>query len=108
MAGRARTTAEDEILAMRSDWQPVDRHFIAELATILEEMHAEELHLRAEGTIVNGRVNPRFNLVEELVRRAWKLTKYLGVDPSAVNGRDPSLVRGIRQAEREARIALGR
>lgn len=101
----------DEILLRRSrdEWQPVDLRFAWELADVIVRLHDEEARLSGEGLILDSergpRLNPRAPIVQRLSRRAMWLGVYLRIHPGS-DYRDPSLVRGQREAEREARTAV--
>lgn len=101
----------DEILLRRGrdEWQPVDLRFAWELAGVIVRLKEEESKLSQEGYVLEtdkgAKTNPRFTAVRLMSMRAIALARYLRIHPGS-DYRDPSLVRGMRQAEQEARTAI--
>ncbi len=69
--------------------------------------HDEERQLDREGSIIEGKTNPRAAIVQQLSRRAIWLSVYLRVHPAS-EGRDPGITRSGRSAEREVRDTVGK
>ncbi len=98
----------DEILLRRArdEWQPVDLRFAAELARVIVELRREDRRLSREGFVVESdrgpKQNPRAIVTKALSGRALALARYLRIHPGS-DYRDPSLVRGMRGEEQEAR-----
>jgi hypothetical protein len=93
----------------RDEWHPVDLRFAWQLTNLLIRLKEQETLLEKEELLVNtekGCVpNPRLAIVERLTRQTVTLSRYLRIHPAS-DGRDPTMVRGGREAEQKARAAL--
>ena len=98
-----------EIVARRArgEWREVDLHFAFALAGVLAQLHDEQQRLSGEGSVIDGKANPRCAIVGDLERRAVSLSKFLRIHPGSDYRSTPSTVRGKREAEKAARAAIG-
>lgn len=104
-------TVWDEILMRRSrdEWQPIDLRYAWDLSEVICRLKEEKNRLRKEGFIIIGergsKPNPRAQVVRLLSAQAIALARYLRIHPGS-DYRDPSLVRGSRQADLDARATI--
>jgi hypothetical protein len=107
---RERLAVWREVIERRSrdEWAAIDLRFCVELVDVIHTRHEESQRLEAEGSVIDGKINPRFLAVTQLSNRALRLATYLRVHPSSETNRNPSLVRAGRSAERAARDTIGR
>jgi hypothetical protein len=97
----------DEVLSRRArdEWRPIDMRFAWELSDVIARLHEEEGRLRKEGMLVDGKINPREMIVRALSKRAREIATHLRVHPASDHP-EPQRIRGVREAEQEARTAM--
>ena len=105
-ADRRPTWTEITQRRARDEWHAIDLRFAWHLCDVLAQLYDEEQRLTAEGTVIDGKINPRFLAVTQLSNRALRLATYLRIHPSSDRPYNADVVRQGRKAEREARKAL--
>lgn len=73
-------------VACRSDWSEAEFSMVAFLARCKADIQRLQGELDVEGLLVNGRANPKFSIVETLMRRAVALTRQLQIHARATRG----------------------
>ena len=86
-------------VACRNDWSDAELSMVAALARCKADAERLQRELDGEGLLVNGRANPKFALVETLMKRAVALTRQLQIHARATRGE-------ARQAARQT-VASG-
>lgn len=86
----------------RETWTDVDLMHAANLARTMADMEAMQRHLDQFGLVSGDDVNPAFNVLEKLTRRAMGLSRMLHVHALATVGRSGDAA-GLAAMERKAR-----
>ncbi|MCU0938498.1 MAG: TerS protein [Burkholderiaceae bacterium] len=89
----------------RHEWQHESDLVVAgQLARTMADIEVESQELQAEGTVVDGRRNPRADVVDTLTRRQLAMLRTLRMGGAAVG--DPRDESGRRRLEQQARVIL--
>ena len=89
----------------KDEWSDVDLTVAGNLCDCMADMRREGDSLAAEGYVLDGKQNPRNQVLEVLTRRKVALIRLLQMQGRAVNGTAARL-QAQRQAEREAAAAF--
>lgn len=79
----------------RSEWQPADLALACQLARCQADIEQEAATLTAEGSVLDGRANPRVMVLDVLTKRQMALMRTLRMGGSQV-GRAETLQNGRR------------
>jgi hypothetical protein len=85
----------------KDEWTDVDLTVAGNLCDCMADMRREGASLEAEGYVVDGKQNPRNQVLEVLTRRKVALIRLLQMQGRAVNGTAARL-QAQRKAERAA------